>query len=132
MAWHNLLKVFPGDPEAARQLKAAKANLKKEEQLALASKMEAEQRIGELQQQITLAMSSGRHLPPSPGNAFELIQQLGGAYLLTDAFGREISATRSCDIWLASANRTLQAKDSVRASSVWFTRLKPISQKHPS
>ncbi len=38
MAWHNLLKVSPGDPEAARQLKAAKANLKKEEQLALASR----------------------------------------------------------------------------------------------
>jgi tetratricopeptide (TPR) repeat protein len=116
MAWHNLLKVFPGDPEAARQLKAAKANLKKEEQLALASKMEAEQRIGELQQQITLAMSSGRHLPPSPGNAFELIQKLE-AVSSDNTFGRgqrdEISRHLA-----ASANRSLQAKDSARAATL--------------
>ena len=76
MAWHNVLKVSPGDPEATRQLKAAKANLKQEEQLALGLKMEAEQRVSELHQQITQAMRSGRHLPPGPGNAFELIKQL--------------------------------------------------------
>ena len=99
----------------ARQLKAAKANLKKEEQLALASKMEAEQRIGELQQQITLAMSSGRHLPPSPGNAFELIQQLE-AVSPGNSFrrGQRDEILRHL---VASANRSLQAKDSVRASN---------------
>jgi len=116
MAWHNVLKVLPDDPEAARQLKAAKGNLKKEEQLALTRKMEAEQRIGELHQQITLAMRSGRHLPPGPGNAFELIQQLE-SQSPQDAFGRD----RREEIFrhlLASANRSLQAKDSVRASAL--------------
>jgi hypothetical protein len=116
IAWHNLLKVNPGDREAARQLKAAKANLKKEEQLALAGKMEAEQRIGDLHQQITLAMRSGRHLPPSPGNAFELIQQLE-ALSSEDAFGRD-QRDEILRHLVASASRTLQAKDSVRASSL--------------
>ena len=116
MAWHNLLKVFPGDLEAARELKAAKANLKKEEQLALASKMETEQRIGELQQQITLAMSSGRHLPPSPGNAFELIQKLE-AVSSDNAFGRG-QRDEILRHLVASANRSLQAKDAVRAGTL--------------
>jgi len=116
MAWHNLLKVFPGDPEAALQLKAAKANLKNEEQLALASKMEAEQRIGELQQQITLAMNSGRHLPPSPGNAFELIQKLE-VVSSDNAFGRG-QRDEILRHLVASANRSLQAKESVRATTL--------------
>ena len=116
MAWHNLLKVSPGDPEAARQLKAAKANLKKEEQLALGLKMEAEQRIGELHQQITLAMRSGRHLPPGPGNAFELIQQLE-SQSPQDAFARDQREEIFRHL-LASTNRSLQAKDSVRASAL--------------
>ena len=116
IAWHNLLKVFPGDREVAGQLKAAKANLKQEEQLALASKMEAEQRIGELHHQITQAMSSGRHLPPSPGNAFELIQQLE-ALSSEDVFGRG-QRDEILRHLVASANRTLQAKDSVRASAL--------------
>jgi tetratricopeptide (TPR) repeat protein len=116
MAWHNLLKVFPGDLEAARQLKAAKANLQKEEQLALASKMAAEQQIGELQQQITLAMSSGRHLPPSPGNAFELIQKLE-AVSADNSFRRE-QRDEILRHLVASANRSLQAKDSVRAATL--------------
>jgi hypothetical protein len=116
MAWHNLLEVFPGDAEAARQLKAAKANLKKEEQLALTSKMEAEQRISELQQKITLAMSSGRHLPPSPGNALELIQQLEA--LSTDnAFGRE-QRDEILRHLVTSASRAVQAKDAVRAGAL--------------
>jgi len=116
MAWHNLLKVFPGDPEAARQLKAAKANLKKEDQLALAGKMEAEQRIGELQQQITLAMSSGRHLPPTPGNAFELLQKLE-TLSSDDTFGRG-QRDEILQHLVASANRSLQAKDSVRVATL--------------
>src|SRR6185503_16038015 len=115
MAWHNLLKVFPGDPEASSQLKAAKANLKKEEQLALASKMEAEQRIGELQQQIALAMSSGRHLPPNPGNAFELIQKLE-AVSSDNAFSRG-QRDEILRHLVASASRSLQAKDAVRATT---------------
>jgi tetratricopeptide (TPR) repeat protein len=116
MAWHNLLKVFPGDPEAARQLKAARANLKNEEQLALASKMEAEQRIGELQQQITLAMNSGRHLPPNPGNAFELIQKLE-ALSSDNTFGRG-QRDEILRHLVVSANRSLHAKDSVRATTL--------------
>jgi len=116
MAWHNLLKVFPGDAEAARELKAAKANLKKEEQLALASKMEAEQRIGELQQQITVAMSSGRHLPPTPGNALELIQKLE-AVSSDNAFGHG-QRDEILRHLVASANRSLQAKDAVRATAL--------------
>lgn len=116
LAWHNLLKVYPGDPEAARQLKAVKANLKKEEQLALAGKMEAEKQIGDLHQQITLAMRSGRHLPPSPGNAFELIQQLE-ALSSEDAFVRD-QRNEILRHLVASASRTLQAKDSVRAGSL--------------
>ena len=116
MAWHNLLKVFPGDAEAARQLKAAQANLKKEEQLALASKVEAEQRIGELQQQITLAMNSGRYLPPSPGNAFELLQKLE-TVSSDNAFGRG-QREEILRHLVGSANRSLQAKDSVRAATL--------------
>ena len=116
MAWHNLLIVFPGDAEAARELKAAKANLKKEEQLALASKMEAEQRIGELQQQITVAMSSGRHLPPTPGNALELIQKLE-AVSSDNAFGHG-QRDEILRHLVASANRSLQAKDAVRATTL--------------
>jgi tetratricopeptide (TPR) repeat protein len=116
MAWHNLLKVFPGDPEVTRELKAAKANLKKEEQLALASKMEAEQRIGELQQQITLAMSSGRHLPPSPGNAFELIQKLE-AVSSDNTFGRG-QRDEILRHLVVSANRSLQVKDSARTTAL--------------
>jgi tetratricopeptide (TPR) repeat protein len=116
MAWHNLLTVFPGDPEATHQLKVAKTNLKKEEHLALANKMEAEQRIGELQQQITLAMNSGRHLPPGPGNAFELIQKLEAASS-DNAFGRG-QRDEILRHLAASANRSLQAKDSVRATTL--------------
>ncbi len=116
MAWHNVLKVSPGDPEATRQLKAAKANLKKEEQLALGLKMEAEQRISELHQQITQAMRSGRHLPPGPGNAFELIQQLE-SQSPQDAFAQD-QREEILRHLLASTNRSLQAKDPVRASTL--------------
>jgi tetratricopeptide (TPR) repeat protein len=78
--------------------------------------MEAEQQIGELQQQITLAMNSGRHLPPSPGNAFELIQKLE-AISSDNAFGRG-QRDEILRHLVASANRSLQAKDLVRATTV--------------
>jgi len=116
IAWHNLLKVFPGDREAARQLKAAKANLKQEEQLALASQLESEKTIEDLHQQIVLAMNSGRYLPPNSGNAFELIRKLEGL-APEDAFVRE-QRDEILRHLSASANRTLQAKDTVRASAL--------------
>ena len=116
IAWHNLLKVFPGDREAARQLKAAKSNLKQEEQLALASTLESEKQIEELRQQILLAMNSGRYLPPNSGNAFELIQKLEGL-APEDAFAHD-QRDEILRHLSASATRTLQAKDSVRTSAL--------------
>lgn len=116
IAWHNLLRVVPGDREAARQLKAAKANLKQEEQLALANKLESEKQIEALHQEISQAMSSGRHLPPNSGSAFDLIQKLEGL-APEDAFARE-QRSEILRHLSASAVRTLQAKDTVRASAL--------------
>lgn len=116
IAWHNLLRVVPGDREAARQLKAAKANLKQEEQLALANKLELEKRIEDLHQEIRQAMNSGRHLPPSSGNAFDLIQKLEGL-APEDAFAQE-QRNEILRHLAASAARTLQVKDTVRAGAL--------------
>ncbi|MCI0621280.1 MAG: hypothetical protein L0387_06380 [Acidobacteria bacterium] len=116
IAWNNVLKVFPNDHEASRQLKAARANLKDQEQLALASKLESEKKIEELYQQISLAISSGRYLPPSSGNALELIQTLENLSP-DDVFGREKRDQILRDL-TAVATRTLQAKDSARARTL--------------
>jgi tetratricopeptide (TPR) repeat protein len=116
VAWANLLKVVPNDPEASRQLKAAKANLKKQEQIGHARKLESEKRIKELHEQISQAISSGRYLPPSSGNALGLIRELEGVSP-DDAFVRE-NLDRIFRDLMASANRTLQAKDFGRASTL--------------
>lgn len=116
IAWHNLLRVVPGDREAARQLKASKANLKQEEQLALSNKLELEKRIEDLHQEIRQAMKSGRHLPPSTGNAFDSIQKLEGL-APEDAFAQE-QRNEILRHLSASAARSLQAKDTLRASAL--------------
>lgn len=116
MAWHNFLKVAPGDREAMRQLKAAKANLKQEEQTALASKLERERRIEELHQQISRAMDSGRHLPPSSGSALEFIEQLE-SLAPEDGFAGD-QRSEIVQQLSASANRLLQAKDWHQAGAV--------------
>jgi tetratricopeptide (TPR) repeat protein len=116
VAWNNLLKVMPNDPEASRQLKAAKANLKKQEQIGHARKLESEKRIKELHEQIVQAISSGRYLPPNSQNALELIRELERVSP-DDAFVRE-NLDRIFRDLMASANRTLQAKDFGRASTL--------------
>jgi hypothetical protein len=116
MAWYNLLKVVPGDRDAQRQLKAARANLKGGEQLALAQKLESENRIAELHEQIKVAMSSGHHLPPTPGNAFDLIVQLQ-KLSFNDAFGREQFEEIQRHL-AASVGRAIQTKDFVKASAM--------------
>lgn len=116
VAWNNVLRVFPNDREAVRQVKAARASLKKQEQMALAGRLESEKRIQELHQGILQAISSGRYLPPNSGNALELIQQLE-SLSPDNAFGREKLDQIFRDL-MALANRTLQAKDTARASSL--------------
>jgi hypothetical protein len=116
VAWNNVLRVYAEDRDASRQLKISKANLEKQEQVAIASKIEADQKIQELHQKISLAIASNRYLPPSSGNALELIRQLE-ALSTDDAFGREKLDEISREL-LAAANRNLQAKDSAAASTL--------------
>jgi tetratricopeptide (TPR) repeat protein len=114
VAWNNVLKVSPNDREAHRQLKATRAKLRKQEQIALAGKLESETKIQELQQAISVAISSGRYLPPNSGNALELLQQLESASP-NSAFAREKLDQIYRDL-VALTNRTLQTKDAARAS----------------
>ncbi len=114
LAWNNVLRVFPNDSEAARQLKAVRANLKKREQSGVASKLESEKRIQELRQQISMAVSSGRYLPPVSGNALELIQQLE-ELSPQDTFAKERLDQIFRDL-MTQAKRALQTKDSAHAS----------------
>jgi tetratricopeptide (TPR) repeat protein len=116
VAWSNLLKVFPNDREASRQLKVAGANLKKQEQMNQASRLESEKRIRELHEQISQAIGSGRYLPPSSGNAVDLIRELEGISP-DDALIRE-NLDRILRDLIAAANRTLQAKDFGRANTL--------------
>jgi len=76
VAWNNVLKVDSNNSEAIRQLKVVRTKLKKQDELATSSKVELQRKIQDFHQQITLAMSSKNFLPPSSGNAFELIKQL--------------------------------------------------------
>lgn len=116
VAWSNVLKVFPNDHEAVGQLKAVRVNLKKQDQMTPAGKQESEKRIQELHQQISLAVSSGRYLPPSSGNALELIQQLEGL-APHDAFGKEKLDQVFREL-MAQTKRALQSKDSTHASAL--------------
>jgi tetratricopeptide (TPR) repeat protein len=76
VAWSNVLRVDPNDSEAIRQLKVVRTKMKKQEEFAIASKVDLQRKIQDLRQQISLAIGSKNYLPPIAGNAFELIKQL--------------------------------------------------------
>jgi tetratricopeptide (TPR) repeat protein len=114
--WNDVLRINPKDREAARQLNTAKTNLKKQTQMDLASKQALEKKIQDLHQQITVAFSAGRYLPPSPGNAIELIQKLE-AISPDKTFGKE-KLDQILRNLIAQANRSLQARDYASASTL--------------
>jgi len=77
LALQNLLRVSPQDAAALSALKSLQTNPKGRlanaaEEPSLPGKTE------ELRNQIVSAMSSGNYFPPASGNAWELIQRLGG------------------------------------------------------
>ena len=109
-----MLKINPNDRQAAQQLNTAKTNLKKQAQMDLASKQAQEKKIQDLHQQITVAFSAGRYLPPSPGNAIELIQKLDT--LSTDKSFSKEKLDQILRNLIAQANRSLQARDYASAS----------------
>ncbi|MFN8007417.1 MAG: hypothetical protein U0V70_10410 [Terriglobia bacterium] len=114
--WSEMLKIFPNDRDATRQLGVAKTNLKKQEQLDLANRQALEKKTQDLRQQITAAINAGHYLPPSSNNAFELIQKLG-TISQDKSFSRE-----KLDLILrnlmSQANRALQNKDYANASTL--------------
>lgn len=112
--WNDVLKFYPNDREAAPQLNTAKTNLKKQEQTERASKQALEKKIQDLHQQITAAFSAGRYLPPSPGNAIELIQKLDT--ISTDKSFSKEKLDQILRNLIAQANRSLQARDYASAS----------------
>ncbi len=114
--WSNLLRAFPNDREAVRQLSVARINLKKQEQMASATKLELQKKVHDLHQQISQAFSSGNYLPPSSGNAMDLVQQLD-TLSPNDSFGREKLDQIFREL-TAQANRALQAKDHAHASTL--------------
>ena len=114
--WNDVLKINPDDRQAAQQLNTAKNQLKKQAQMDLASKQAQEKKIQDLHQQITIAFSAGRYLPPNPGNAIELIQKLN-AISPDSSFSKE-KLDQILHNLVAQANRSLQARDYASASTL--------------
>ncbi len=114
--WIDVLKINPNDREAAQQLNTAKTNLKKQSQMDLANKQAQEKKIQDLQQQITIALSAGRYLPPNPGNAIELIQKLD--VISPDSSFSKEKLDQILHNLVAQANRSLQARDYASASTL--------------
>jgi tetratricopeptide (TPR) repeat protein len=74
--WEKLLQVVPGDTEALGQLKEARTQLKKSRDSRKNSVGVSQAKIQAVRDQIYAALKSGNFLPPSSGNALEMIRQL--------------------------------------------------------
>ncbi len=75
-ALENLLKVFPGDTAALKELKTLKVSGSVKE-APPDPEIGVRTRIEDLHRQIAAAMSAGSYFPPASGNAWTLIQRLG-------------------------------------------------------
>jgi tetratricopeptide (TPR) repeat protein len=109
VAWNNVLKVDPNDSEAIRQLKVVRTKMKRQDEVATASKAELQKKIQDLRQQIALAIGSKNYLPPGSGNAFELIKQLSGLSP-SDSLGKEKLDHIYLEV-LTQAHRKIQTRD---------------------
>jgi tetratricopeptide (TPR) repeat protein len=110
LAFENALSVSPADREASRELKLVKAKLKKP--LLTVDTGEAPQltnRIRDLHQQISAAISAANYLPPTTGNAFDLIHQLS-SIAPADGFAKERLDQVQREL-LFQIQRKLQARD---------------------
>ena len=115
VAWNNVLKADPNDSEALRQLKVVRTKMKKQEELVNASKAELQQKVLDLRQQISLAVNAKNYLPPSSGNAFELIKQLN-SLSPGDSLAKEKLDLIYLDV-LTQSHRRIQARDLAGASA---------------
>lgn len=116
LAWNNVLKVSSNDPEALRQLKALKVKINKQDELAKATKADLQAKVQDLHQQILSALNSSNYLPPTSGNAIDLIKELNDLSP-EDSFGKEKLDQVHRDL-LGQARQRLQAKDYAGANAM--------------
>jgi tetratricopeptide (TPR) repeat protein len=78
-AWETALRIFPSDSEAQQQLKTVMANIRKAGSSGKSAAPSGQARIQSLHGDIAAALGAGLQLPPSAGNAWDLIKQLESA-----------------------------------------------------
>jgi len=109
LSLETALKVTPGDSEVSGQLKLVRTKLKKSPATLDSGEAQMAGKIQDLHQQISVAIGTANYLPPTSGNALDLIHHLS-TLAPTDSFAKEKLDQVHREL-LSQIQRRIQAKD---------------------